>query len=269
MSEQRGKLQFESVTKVFVTERGREVVVFRGLDMVIAENEFVCIVGPSGCGKTTLLSLAAGLITVTSGRVLMDGHEVRKPGRERGVIFQQEAILPWRTVLANVEYGLELRGVAKVERRRIAEEYLKVVGLQGYNDFYPKELSGGMKKRVQIAAVFANDPEVLLMDEPFGSLDYPTKCTLQLELLRIWERDRKTTVFITHDLEEAVFLSDRVLALKDGNIQETVRVPFVRPREYAIRLSAEFQSIKADLWRFLDVSNLGVPEETVARVRPG
>lgn len=161
MSEQRGKLQFESVTKVFVTERGREVVVFRGLDMVIAENEFVCIVGPSGCGKTTLLSLAAGLITVTSGRVLMDGHEVRKPGRERGVIFQQEAILPWRTVLANVEYGLELRGVAKVERRRIAEEYLKVVGLQGYNDFYPKELSGGMKKRVQIAAVFANDPEVL------------------------------------------------------------------------------------------------------------
>ncbi len=250
------KLQLDNVSKVFTTESGRQVEVFRDLNMVVYRNEFVSIVGPSGCGKTTLLSLTAGLIPVTTGRVLMDGQEVRKPGRDRGVMFQQDAILPWRTVLENVEYGLELRGVPKAERRRIAREYLNLVNLEKYADFYPKELSGGMKKRAQIAAVFANDPEVLLMDEPFGSLDYPTKCTLQKELLRIWERDRKTTVFITHDLEEAVFLSDRVFALLDGQIRSVIQLPLSRPREDPIRLSPEFQRIKADLWRFLDVPKL-------------
>jgi NitT/TauT family transport system ATP-binding protein len=139
------KLQLDKVSKVFVTERRQEVPVFRDLDMTVYNNEFVSVIGPSGCGKTTLLSLVAGLIPVTSGPVLMDGKEICKPGRERGVIFQQDAILPWRTVLGNVEYGLELRGVAKAERRRIAEEYLSLVGLREYADFYPKELSGGMK----------------------------------------------------------------------------------------------------------------------------
>ncbi len=264
MDEKTVKLQFEKVAKIFTTQAGREVPVFRELEMAVYGNEFISIVGPSGCGKTTLLSLAAGLLPVTSGRVLMDGREVRKPGRERGVIFQQDAILPWRTVLGNVEYGLELRGVGKAERRSVAREYLKVVNLEKYADFYPKELSGGMKKRVQIAAVFANDPEVLLMDEPFGSLDYPTKCTLQKELLRIWERDRKTTVFITHDLEEAIFLSDRVFALGDGMIRSVFQMPFSRPREDAIRLSPDFQAVKADLWRFLDVSEVGASESKAA-----
>jgi NitT/TauT family transport system ATP-binding protein len=198
-----------------------------------------------------LLNLVAGLTLPSAGQIFVDGHAVLGPGRERGVVFQQDAILPWRSVIRNVEYGLELRGESRATRRQVAERFLRVVGLERFADFYPKELSGGMKKRVALAAVFANSPEVLLMDEPFGSLDYPTKLTLQRELLRIWEGERKTTLFVTHDLEEALFLADRVFALNEGTIESIVEVPFPRPRLDELRVAPEFQDMKRKLWKYL------------------
>jgi NitT/TauT family transport system ATP-binding protein len=247
----RAKIRLEGLTKTYRTEQGGTVEVLRGVEGEIFEREFVSLIGPSGCGKTTLLNLMAGLVSPTDGRVLVDGKPVRGPGRDRGVVFQQDAILPWRTVIRNVEYGLELRGVDRERRREMALGVLRVVGLEPFADFYPKELSGGMKKRVALAAVFANNPEVLLMDEPFGSLDYPTKLGLQRELLAIWDREQKTTVFVTHDLEEALFLSDRVVALARGIIESVVAVPFPRPRTDDLRVSAEFQEMKKLLWKYL------------------
>lgn len=248
----RTKIRLEGVTKAYHTEQGEALEVLRGVEGDIYDQEFVSLIGPSGCGKTTLLNLIAGLLLPTGGRILMDGKPVMGPGRDRGVVFQQDAILPWRTVLRNVEYGLELRGEDPTKRREVALNFLQVVGLVKFADFYPKELSGGMKKRVALAAVFANNPEVLLMDEPFGSLDYPTKLALQRELLAIWERERKTTVFVTHDLEEALFLSDRVIALTQGVIESVVKIPFPRPRTDELRVSPEFQEMKKLLWKYLD-----------------
>ena len=251
VGERRTKIRLEGLTKAYQTEQGDTLEVLRGIEGEIYEREFVSLIGPSGCGKTTLLNLIAGLISPTDGRVLVDGKPVTSPGRDRGVVFQQDAILPWRTVIRNVEYGLELGGVDRARRREVALGFLRVVGLEEFADFYPKELSGGMKKRVALAAVFANNPEVLLMDEPFGSLDYPTKLGLQRELLAIWDREQKTTVFVTHDLEEALFLSDRVVALARRIIESVVEVPFQRPRTDDLRVSPEFQEMKKVLWKYL------------------
>jgi NitT/TauT family transport system ATP-binding protein len=245
------KIRLETLTKTYQTEQGDTLEVLRGVEGDIYDQEFVSLIGPSGCGKTTLLNLIAGLISPSGGRILVDGKPVASPGRDRGVVFQQDAILPWRTVLRNVEYGLELQGVDRARRREVARGFLRVVGLEQFADFYPKELSGGMKKRVALAAVFANNPEVLLMDEPFGSLDYPTKLGLQRELLTIWDREKKTTIFVTHDLEEALFLSDRVVALARGVIESVVEVPFPRPRTDELRVSPEFQDMKKLLWKYL------------------
>lgn len=251
VGERRTKIRLEGLTKAYQTEQGDTLEVLRGVDGEIYDQEFVSLIGPSGCGKTTLLNLIAGLISPSGGRILLDGKPVAGPGRDRGVVFQQDAILPWRTVTRNVEYGLELRGEDRTRRREVALGFLRVVGLEQFADFYPKELSGGMKKRVALAAVFANNPEVLLMDEPFGSLDYPTKLALQRELLTIWDREKKTTVFVTHDLEEALFLSDRVMALARGVIESVVEVPFPRPRTDELRVSLEFQEMKKLLWKYL------------------
>ncbi len=246
------KIRLVGLTKAYQTEQGETLEVLRGVEGEIYDQEFVSLIGPSGCGKTTLLNLIAGLIPPTGGRILLDDKPVTGPGRDRGVVFQQDAILPWRTVIRNVEYGLELRGEEPAKRRQAALSVIRVVGLENFADFYPKELSGGMKKRVALAAVFANNPEVLLMDEPFGSLDYPTKLALQRELLAIWEREKKTTVFVTHDLEEALFLSDRVIALAQGVIESIVEIPFARPRTDELRVSTEFQEMKKLLWKYLD-----------------
>lgn len=250
--ERRTKIRLEGLTKAYQTEQGETLEVLRGVAGDIYDQEFVSLIGPSGCGKTTLLNLIAGLIPPSAGRVLLDGKPVTGPGRDRGVVFQQDAILPWRTVIRNVEYGLELSGEEKARRRQVALSFVRVVGLEKFADFYPKELSGGMKKRVALASVFANNPEVLLMDEPFGSLDYPTKLALQRELLAIWDREKKTTVFVTHDLEEALFLSDRVIALAQGVIESVVEIPFPRPRTDELRVSPEFQDMKKLLWKYLD-----------------
>jgi len=245
------KIRLEGVRKSYRTEQGGEIEVLRGIDARIFEGEFVSLIGPSGCGKTTLLNCVAGLLPVSGGRILLGNHPVLGPGRDRGMVFQQDSILPWRTVLRNVEYGLELRGEPAAARRATALAFLRVVGLERFADFYPKELSGGMKKRVALAAVFANNPAVLLMDEPFGSLDYPTKLSLQRELLTIWEHEQKTTLFVTHDLEEAILLSDRIFALSQGLIESVIQVPFPRPRTDELRVGTEVQEMKKVLWKYL------------------
>jgi NitT/TauT family transport system ATP-binding protein len=245
------KIHLDQVQKSFATEDGHRLDVLKGVEADIQDKEFVAIIGPSGCGKSTLLNIIAGLQLPTGGRVLVDGEEVTGPSRERGMVFQQDAILLWRKVLGNVEYGLELRGVNKKQRRDIAMEYIRLVGLERFTHFFPKELSGGMRKRVQIAAVFANSPEVLLMDEPFGSLDYPTKISLQEEVLKIWARDKKTTVFVTHDVEEALFLADRIFVLRSGHLERIVTVPFDRPRQAHIRAIPEFRDLLVELWGYL------------------
>jgi len=210
------------------------------------------VVGPSGGGKTTLLNLIAGLAKPTVGSIVLDGKPVHGPGRDRGVVFQQDSVFMWRTVLKNVEYGLEVARIPKAERRVRALHYLRMVGLEKFSDFYPKELSGGMKKRVQIATVFANNPEVLLMDEPFGALDYPTKCALQEELLQILRQEPKTTVFVTHDIEEAIYLGHRIICMKRAQISGEFVVPFSRQRSNEIRLSPEFAELKREIWNQLE-----------------
>ena len=240
-----------NIEKDFATPDGGQLQVLRGIDAEIEDEEFVVLIGASGCGKSTLLNIVAGLTEPTAGGVLLDGKSVTGPGRDRGMVFQQDAILMWRSVRRNVEYGLELRGVSKSERREIVDEHLRLVGLERFADFFPKDLSGGMRKRVQIAAVFANNPEVLLMDEPFGSLDYVTKVTLQQELLRIWTQERKTTLFVTHDIEEATFLADRIFVLRSGLIENVIDVPFGRPRTVEMRTDPKFREILAELWKEL------------------
>ncbi len=249
----KAKITLQGIRKTYHTEGGKAFEVLQGISLEVLDREFVVLIGPSGCGKTTLLHIVAGLLKPTAGHVFLDLKEVTGPGPERGMVFQQDAILMWRKVLANVEYGLELRGIPRNERRRIAFKHLETVGLGKFKDFFPKELSGGMKKRVQVATVFANNPDVLLMDEPFGSLDYPTKVSLQDALLKLWMEEQKTTLFVTHDVEEAIFLADRILIMQEGKINRVVTVPFGRPRKAEIRTYSKFRELLAKLW--LTLSN--------------
>ncbi|MHA7966343.1 ABC transporter ATP-binding protein [Paenibacillus sp. CAU 1782] len=205
----------------------------RGIDLTIQDGEFLSILGPSGCGKSTLLEILAGLQTPTSGEVSFDGKALKGPGIERGVVFQDPSLYPWRTVLKNIELGLELRGVERRERREAAQRYVDLVGLGGFEQKYPHQLSGGMKQRAGLARALANSPEVLLMDEPFGAVDHLTRLQLQDDLLNIWEGEKKTIVFVTHDVSEAVFLGDRVVLLspRPGRINRIFQVPKPRPRK--------------------------------------
>ena len=248
------QISLRSISKKFVSEKGRELEVLKTIEQTINNEEFVVLIGPSGCGKSTLLNIIAGLEKCTSGEVIVGGEKIIKPSRDRGMVFQQDALLMWRKVIDNVEYGLELSGVKKNERRKIAFDHLKKVGLEEFADFYPKELSGGMRKRVQIASVFSNNPKVMLMDEPFGSLDYMTKLALQDQLLDIWSTQKKTTVFVTHDIEEAIFLADRIFLLKNGVIDDVFNVPFTRPRNNEIRTDEKFRNLMAILFKKLSIS---------------
>jgi NitT/TauT family transport system ATP-binding protein len=195
--------------------------------------EFLCIVGPSGCGKTTLLRLIAGLDHPSSGKIILEGKEVKGPSPDRGMVFQEFSLFPWRTVVKNVEFGLEIKGLKERERREIAEEYIELVGLTGFEDHYPYELSGGMKQRVAIARALATEPSILLMDEPFGSVDAQTRNVLQQELLEIWERTKKTILFVTHSVDEAIYLGDRiaVMSTRPGRIVECCAITITRPRK--------------------------------------
>jgi NitT/TauT family transport system ATP-binding protein len=235
------KVQAERVTKVFVTRQGPMIAV-QDLSLEMRHQHFVCLLGPSGCGKSTLLGMIAGFVTPTSGRILVDGQPVTRPGMDRGVVFQEYALFPWRTALQNVEFGPLVRRLPPAERQQVAERYLAMVGLAEHTQKYPRELSGGMKQRVAIARALANAPEVLLMDEPFGALDAQTREVMQEELLKIWLAERKTIVFVTHSIGESLYLADEIVIMtaRPGRIKEIVRVDLPRPRE---RGSPEFLAI--------------------------
>lgn len=242
-------VKIDHVEKIYQSRSG-EVVALNGVDMEIRENEFVCVVGPSGCGKSTLLNIIAGLERPTSGRVCVKGKEVVNPGSERGVIFQQYALFPWLTVKKNVKFGLKLRGVKEPELSAIADKYIRLVGLEEFGDSYPKELSGGMKQRVAIARAYAVNPEILLMDEPFGALDAQTRTQLQTELLETWEKEKKTCFFITHDVEEAIILAQRVVIMsaRPGRVKEIVPVNIPYPRTQETKMTKEFLDLKVHVW---------------------
>ena len=243
------KVQVKGVRMVFDTRNG-EMVALNGVDLDIHENEFICVVGPSGCGKSTLLNIIAGLTQPTSGTVLCNGKEVTGTGTDRGVVFQQYALFPWLTVKKNVKFALEMRGVKGQEADEEAMKYLEKVDLVKFVDHYPKELSGGMKQRVAIARAYAANPEVLLMDEPFGALDAQTRTQLQTELLETWEKDRKTCFFITHDVDEAIILAQKVIIMsaRPGRIKEMVDIDIPYPRTQETKMSPRFMELKNHIW---------------------
>ena len=227
---------------------GREVAAVRDVSFSVQPGEFVAVVGPSGCGKTTILNMIAGFLPHTAGDILLDGKPVQGPGRERGVVFQSFALFPWKTVLENVGFGPKMRGLPKPECDRIAREYLELAGLGHAAERYPNELSGGMQQRVGVVRALANDPEVLLMDEPFASVDAQTRMTLQEELTRIWEERRPTILFITHDVGEAVFLADRVIVLSKGTVLKELAIALPRPRHWdTLMEDAAFKALSAEV----------------------
>jgi NitT/TauT family transport system ATP-binding protein len=226
-----GSIEFSNVVKVF--EGRQRILAVDDISLRVEPGAFISVIGPSGCGKSTALSIAAGLIAPTSGQVLLNGMPVTGPGADRGMVFQQYANLPWKTVIENVELGLKIRGLPRRERRVIAGQFVEMVGLSGFEDRYPRELSGGMQQRVAIARVLANDPQVILLDEPFGALDAQTREILQEEIIRIWSATKKTIMHVTHSIEEAVFLADRVIVMtaRPGKIKATVEIDLPRPRD--------------------------------------
>ena len=244
-------LELKNVSKVYSKINGEKIKAVEDLSLTIGENELVCLVGRSGCGKTTTLRLIAGLETPSQGRISLKGKQVKGPAAERCVVFQRYTLFPWRSVLANVAFGLEMQGVEKNKREQIALKYLELVGLEEQAKAYPPELSGGMQQRVAVARALAADPEVLLMDEPFGALDAQTRNLLQQELVRIWKKDRKTIVFVTHDIQEAVLLADRVVVMQGpaGGIREIMECSLPRPRD---RNSAEFNRLCDMIHGFLE-----------------
>ncbi|MDT4986619.1 MAG: NitT/TauT family transport system ATP-binding protein [Micromonosporaceae bacterium] len=247
------KISIRHVGKVFAA-RGRQVTALDDITFDVHNGEFLVLVGPSGCGKSTLLDLLGGLNTPSSGRILVDGSPVTGPGLDRGIVFQQYALLPWRTAQANVEFGLEAKGVPRRERPGRARDFLDLVGLSGFGDRYPHELSGGMKQRVAIARSLAFDPDVLLLDEPFAALDAQTRDSLQDELLRIWEETGKTVVFITHGIDEAVYLGQRVAVMtsRPGRIKQIIDVALTSRRQAEdLRSDPAFARYRHQIWSLL------------------
>ena len=243
------KLQISRLGKSF-----GELQALHDINLAIERGDFIAVVGPSGCGKTTFLRIVAGLEPASSGEVELDGRAVTGPGGDRGFVFQTDNLLPWRTVFANAIIGREVAGrVGPAERRRTLE-LLKLVGLEGFENYHPRQLSGGMRQRVNLARALAIDPQVLLMDEPFSSLDAQTREIMQTELMRIWEAGRKTVLFVTHQIDEAVFLADRVLvfARRPGRLRESVAIELPRPRTLAIKRTADFVRYVDHIWRLIE-----------------
>jgi NitT/TauT family transport system ATP-binding protein len=247
------KLEVRNVTKTY--RRGdSETPVLEDFSLSVSELEFLVLLGPSGCGKSTLLRIIDGIETCEAGQVILDGRDVTNTtGFGRGMVFQSFELFPWRTVLDNVAFGLEVAGIGKVERLAAAGEYVDLVGLKGFEHAYPHELSGGMQQRVGIARALAIKPSVLLMDEPYGALDVQTRELLQDELLDIWNRQRKTVIFVTHSIEEALYLADRIVVMspRPGRIDQIIDVPFARPRRNEIKSTPEFLSLRRDIWQSL------------------
>lgn len=227
-------IELSGICKSYQTNTGNgHLQVLADINLLIEDKEFICIVGPSGCGKSTLLRIVAGLEKLDAGQVKVNGKIIQIPGADRCMIFQDYALFPWRTVLQNVEFGLEIKGLPDQDRRKTAERYLELVGLTGFEKYYPHQLSGGMRQRVAIARALAVDPSILLMDEPFAALDAFTRMRLQEEIVRIWQEEHRTIIFVTHDIDEAVFLADRivVMAPNPGTIDSAMEVALARPRK--------------------------------------
>ena len=239
------KIKLRSISKVFTT-RSRQIVALENINVDIYDRELVCLMGPSGCGKSTLLNIIACLMTQDEGKVLVDGHGVNTAGADRAVVFQSDAVFPWMTVKENIAYGLKMSRKPKEEIEQTVNHFIQLIHLGEFRDAWPKELSGGMKKRVDVARAYANDPEILLMDEPFGALDIMTKEQLQLDLEELWIQNPKTIVFVTHDIEEALFLGDRVVVMtpRPGRIDNIYVVPFERPRTSDLKTSMEFVNLR-------------------------
>jgi NitT/TauT family transport system ATP-binding protein/sulfonate transport system ATP-binding protein len=244
------KLSIEGVGKVFPAQRGGQPTrALTPTTLSVADNDFITILGPSGCGKSTLLRIVGGLETASEGKVLLDGAPVTGPGADRGFVFQSYTLFPWLTVVENIAFGLRERGVPEGERLAIARDWAAKVGLSGFVDHFPKQLSGGMQQRTAIARALANDPKILLLDEPFGALDNQTRALMQEMLLGIWEREQKTVLFVTHDIEEAIFMASRVVVMsaRPGRIKADIKVDLPHPRPYTIKTTPDFVALKERL----------------------
>jgi NitT/TauT family transport system ATP-binding protein/sulfonate transport system ATP-binding protein len=245
------KLVIDGISRIFPPARagGSATRALEPTTLTVADNDFITVLGPSGCGKSTLLRIVAGLDRPSAGRVLLDGREVRGPGPDRGMVFQSYTLFPWLTVAENIAFGLTEKGVPESERRAIVAAYVERVGLRGFEGHWPKQLSGGMQQRTAIARALANQPAILLLDEPFGALDNQTRGLMQELLLGIWERECKTVLFVTHDIEEAIFLGRRVVVMtaRPGRIKADIAVELPFPRHYTVKTSPEFSALKARL----------------------
>ena len=241
---------FNQISKKYAQNTKREVAALEDISFTVEENEFVSIVGPSGCGKTTLLKIVAGLVKQDTGQIIYQG--IQNPNAV--MVFQDQGLLPWLTVLDNIGLGLELQRTPKASRRKQVLEFMKLVKLDGFENHYPHELSGGMRQRVALARAFLTNPDILLMDEPFGSLDAQTRIILQEELLNIYRVQQKTILFVTHDIDEAILLSDRVIVLSDrpGKIQQSIQIPIERPRDLEIKNHPKFVEIRSRIWNLLE-----------------
>src|SRR6516165_2834458 len=246
-------IQARNVKLTFRPPNRGAVMALEAFDMDVEEGEFLSIVGPSGCGKSTFLNVLLGLLKPDSGDVLIRGKKIAGPSSDRAMVFQEFGLLPWRTVQHNVELGLELKRISAGKRRPIAKRLISLVGLAGFESHYPHELSGGMKQRVGLARALATDPDVLFMDEPFAALDAQTRDLMQVELLRIWREARKTVLFVTHQIDEAIYLSDRVLVMskRPGHAKKAFTIALPRPREYEMRVTPKFNELKLEIWNAL------------------
>jgi ABC-type nitrate/sulfonate/bicarbonate transport system ATPase subunit len=243
------QLSIQGVSRVFTSPKGQATQALTPVDFEVRENDFVTILGPSGCGKSTLLRIVAGLDQPTTGQVLLDGVPVQGPGADRGMVFQSYTLFPWLNVEQNIRFGLRERGMPEHEQKERSDDFIAKVGLRGFEQHFPKQLSGGMQQRTAIARALANDPKILLMDEPFGALDNQTRVLMQELLLGIWESAQKTVLFVTHDIDEAIFMANRVavFSTRPGRIKTELAVDFPHPRHYTIKTSPEFMALKAQL----------------------
>jgi NitT/TauT family transport system ATP-binding protein len=256
-------LSIEELSRTFPGVRGGAPTrAIEPTSLRVADRDFLCLLGPSGCGKSTLLRMVAGLDRPTTGRVLLDGEPVAGPGADRGMVFQSYTLFPWLTVEENIGFGLREQGVRAEERRRVAGHFIERVGLRGFERHYPRMLSGGMQQRTALARALANDPKVLLLDEPFGALDNQTRALMQELLLGIWEADRKTVLFVTHDIDEAIFMANRVAVMtaRPGRIKSDIAIDLPHPRHYTIKTSAEFSAYKARLTEEIRVESIRAAE---------
>lgn len=242
-------LSIQGVSRTFTSHKGTSTQALLPVDFEVRENDFVTILGPSGCGKSTMLRIAAGLDFPTTGQVLLDGRAVDGPGADRGMVFQSYTLFPWLTVAQNIRFGLREKGVSEALQKERSDYFIAKVGLRGFENHFPKQLSGGMQQRTAIARALANDPKILLMDEPFGALDNQTRVLMQELLLGIWEAERKTVMFVTHDIDEAIFMANRVavFSARPGRIKADIPVNLPHPRPYTVKTSPEFMELKARL----------------------